>query len=399
MDSPENEKELPPPFLYFDNLPAWRHEAPHAPVAAGPHAPTVVHRHPRKQGRTMRPYPVGAVLLIILFVGLALAVVCHNARDWMGRPKDRSQIGLLTHFPSPKVNASGHQRPGMSPHSGGSVELTFAKDKNVRPAQDLKSEWTLPLALEAGKAGPDPVGFPEPGKLTPVVLNGDNRQPSIYINETQPGVTPMLRNWTVLTYSSLLALTLSPVSSAFGGHPDGSPQELQAIKESVEALSKKLDSMELTLLKSLHANKDAIIRDVTEANKLQLETQIGTLSKTLTHFEDKVKNLHEVEKTINEIKAQLAKMEAGLGKVNSDTRTANALPVNLGRIELINFFTEDVLFVVNGNNYRVRPYEKKELLAQPSGSFKYEVIWRGLLLREGRPTLETGNTYTLTVRP
>jgi hypothetical protein len=66
----------------------------------------------------------------------------------------------------------------------------------------------------------------------------------------------------------------------------------------------------------------------------------------------------------------------------------------LGRLRLVNNWTESVTVVVDGARYRLTQGEQR-IVERPAGSFSYEVEAAG---SRGSATVEPGETFTLRVR-
>jgi hypothetical protein len=387
MKPHDADQNVPPPFLYFDNLPAWRRQAPHATVAAGPHAPTILHKPAHKHRRSMRPYPAAAMLVVIFLMGMGAAWVCHQLRHLAGWGTPEHQINLLAHAPNSKVNNTSK---GLNAAPARPAKVAPQPEK-PKPAE---SHHAAEPAMVAGGQGV------EPCKLAPQVLSADGKTPNYCIFEVHQGVSPMLNNWTTLTFFSAMALALAPAAPASAQDLNGG--DLQAIKDSLEKLNAKMTSLETAFTKALTATKESIVKDTTDATTLELRTQLGSLKTSITELATEVKNLQTGldKKSLEEFRIQLTKIEDALKKVGAEPRISNSPAPLTGRIELANTYHGEVLFIINRQPHRVGANSTLVLNAQPAGEFTYQVFVEPYgVLRSGQPMLEAGKTYKLTVRP
>jgi hypothetical protein len=372
MKPQDADQNVPPPFLYFDNLPAWRRQAPHATVAAGPHAPTILHRPAHKQRPTMRSVPTFALFVVLFLIGLGAAWACHQLRQLGAANTPQHRLDLLAHAPNSKVNTI-RQVPAHA------AKLASANAQTHHPVDP-----------------PSTLGSPgvEPCKLAPQVLSADGKAPSYCIYDVHPGVSPMLHNWTTFTFASLLALTLAPSSPAVAG--DGDPQVLK------EFMEKKLNNLEKSLLEALDAQKSAVMKNA-DANTLELKTLFSELKTAIGNLALDVKNIQtgSDKRTLDDIRVQLTRIEEALKRTASPSQISMSPPPPTGQLELTNSYSQEVLFIINGRtNYRVPPMTSLRVTAQPIGPFRYEVFVSPFgVIREEQRTLEAGKTFTLTVRP
>jgi hypothetical protein len=394
MPTHQPPQSLPPPFLYFDNLPAWR--AKQAPTSVGPAAPTFVHQSRLKTGRTLWPYPSRGLLGVVLLLGLCVALASWNAKPAPGRAPQHLGFDLRTEGPPPKFNNTSAEPPTLP-------ALPPEKDA---PKADLPPV----VALEP------PAPPQEPGALIPVVFCGAGSLVDSCFRDLHQGDTPMLRNWNVMKLSSLMAVALAANSVPAAPQAEQGQDDLKTLRESIVALSAKLDAMNSNLDKALTGVKLDIklLNEVSDETKLKvaamqlglkaLETQLANLR---TEMDKPARtSLYPGEKpSTNEIVSRLTKIEEALARM-AEGRIANAAPANFGRIQLANRYPEEMLFLVNGKTYKVAPYTTVLLDNQPPGMFTYEVISGSYGMISGangvpgpsRPMLEPGKTYTITVR-
>src|SRR5271165_2571832 len=104
MHSQGTSGHSPPPFLYFDNLPAWRIEPPSVRPAAAPPAPAYVHQPRYKPARRMGPAPSRGLLVVLLLLGLCVAAACWNAQPTSTSAQEQRGLDLRVEVPAPKFN-------------------------------------------------------------------------------------------------------------------------------------------------------------------------------------------------------------------------------------------------------------------------------------------------------
>jgi hypothetical protein len=104
--------------------------------------------------------------------------------------------------------------------------------------------------------------------------------------------------------------------------------------------------------------------------------------------------------SLDEIRTRLTLIEQELARLATTPRTSlSPSAAGVGRLQLVNNYSEDLLFIVNGRAYRVAPGTTHMVEQVPAGAFNYEVVsptW-GLRARN-TPQLVTGETFTITAR-
>jgi hypothetical protein len=389
MTSHQPERPVSPP-LNFDNKQLLQVDvARNNGTRRQPSAPPVDRQQAKVRRRTLR------LLVVAILLGLATAAAARDAAGPLTQPQPPRLLGfdLRAEALTPKFNS------------------TSAKTEQM-PATPLVVEApVLPPLVEA-----KPVQFVEQVPSRPVALYGPGLLDCFCYRDVNRGDTPMLSNWNVVKWSSLLAAVLA-VNNVPAVAQDGT-QELKDLKKSVEDVGKKLD--ELKSVESLRADiktlstnqaEAALAQESLKARTKELEMQVGAIIKGLEKLEAFVGGLQkELEKAGGRdvrlyppdkagIDERLSKIEAALDRLDQ-ARTARAAPItDAGRILLVNSYPEEMLFVINGVPHRVQPYTTKVLDNQQPGRFSYEVI-SGTYGPRGtnQPLLEPGKTYTITVR-
>jgi hypothetical protein len=247
------------------------------------------------------------------------------------------------------------------------------------------------------------------------------------------GESPMIRNWKVFALSAFLA-----AYPAAAGETSKAVQEKKepTKTETADTVVAEIQRLEKTILSQLAKTKGDLKTEIDEVrneqfkHKLQLQT-IQALSKKVEDIDNEVLSLtSEVRKLrkmlasaepaaspraaaapaadrtgLEEIRNRLAAIELALTRLqpaavpSTSSRTSLSAPTsaNHGRVNLVNLYNEDMLFVVNGRHYRVAPGASLPLDGLPSGSLTYEVMsptW-GLRAHQTTTLLPT-ETLTLT---
>jgi hypothetical protein len=375
------------------------------------------------------------MLGIVLLLGLCVAAASWNTRRGRDGPAEQMGFDLRAEAPSPKVNSTSAEAPAVSPAPlpvpDQQVEppqerevpaVTFPAPVEPSPPRvvDVPVPSTVevppPLVEVKGPAMPPPPPMREP-KAAPVMCFGPGSLADSCFRESHRGDSPMMRNWTTLKLSALMAVALAVTPAPAAGPTELGQDDLKPLKDSMDVLTKKLDAMNASLSKAFEGlevdlkkikNEIKAVREAGEAAQLTLETHKGALQTLETQVAklrldmDKLhgrKALYPQEQlSLDEIKSRLAQIETALAKM-AEPRTSYSPPVNVGRIQLVNMYGEEMLFVINGKGYRVAPFATATLEGQPAGAFTYEVISGTYGLRaRNSPLLEAGKTYTITVR-
>ncbi len=278
--------------------------------------------------------------------------------------------------------------------------------------------------------------------LHPVELTVETcSDPVVYVTPQtlHRGETPMMRNWKTLTMYSLLsaaAVTLAPSPIVFADDKKAPIEEKKApaidgaaLLEGLRAEIKKLENGPLA---DLAAKVKGVGDDVLDIKKSvdKLKSEVGSLQtsqlsqklqldhqkKELELLADEVRSLRkklladggppptdkaaleEMVKTMKAIQEAIAKLHAN----DTSKRIALSPPetnaATAGKVMLQNFYTEELLFVVNNVGYRV-PAGKSRLVENlPLGTVQYLVHsdrW-GPLQNRSTTLTAAQNTFTVT---
>jgi hypothetical protein len=401
--------------------------------------PRVHIRRPAWLDRHARPAgPQLAILTLLLLVGLAFAVSCWGASIWASAPPGIAGNDLRSEASSFKLNTTSAEVPPRPPAAMPQKELDRQAQEVQLPAappapppepvalpeppapvpapRPVVAE--LPVAVPAPPPEPEVVLPPEPPRLLPPAVLEAPACMSIYV--PQRGETPMMRNWKLLALPAVLtaALSATPTVVTAGGQGDADKsvlERLEKMDKSIQDAFKKI-SDEMLLLKG-----DALIA---KASIQKAQEKIDQLEKDMAQTLREVAKLHlEVDDlrkrapsvtqalypppdkaNLDDIRSRLGKIELDLARIASSSRTSLSpppvlLPAPVGRLRLINDYSEDLLFLVNGRSYRVAPGTTEVLEGVPAGAFTYEVIsptW-GLRARN-TPVLAAGEMFTISAR-
>ena len=224
----------------------------------------------------------------------------------------------------------------------------------------------------------------------------------------------MMRNWTVLKFSSVIALALA-VAPAVNGQSDGPPdakddEKLKEIEKKVDALLAGLAKVcngDTACMKDLN-EKLAKLKETTDNLQVMLsgsQDKIALLEQRVDKLRKDIDNLLGRDKSMyppvdkagfDEILRRLIAIEAAL---KAGGPSVSYSKPTIGRIKLSNMYGEEMLFVINGKAYRVAPFTYMMLEDQPAGVFTYEVISGTYGSRaKNAPTLVPGDTYIITVK-
>jgi hypothetical protein len=312
--------------------------------------------------------------------------------------------------------------------------------ESAHPKERKTQAPMLPAVIDNPKAaivptphqadGPEPprLASSEPGlhliaqvELTPPPQVETCDDPIIYVQQctNQRGDSPMIRNWKTLTMYSLL----SAAAVAFAPQPavvfateknlptnaDGQDKKLSdADKEAIAGiLRQELKKLEDGVLANLQKSVNALEGKVSDLqieqlkHKLQIEQQkflIDQLTKRLDAASASPvvdKAMMDTLKAIQDGIAKLAPTEK-----RSSAYPANGAATNTGRVMLVNNYSEDLLFIINGLRYRAPAHTSRLVENIAVGPVNIEVAADrfGIFNRQA-PTLAAGDTFTLTANP
>jgi hypothetical protein len=257
--------------------------------------------------------------------------------------------------------------------------------------------------------------------LTPPPLVETCDDPIIYVQQctNQRGDSPMIRNWKTLTMYSLLsaaAVAFAPQQAVVFAteknlptNTDGQDKKLSdADKDAIAGiLRQELKKLEEGVLANLQKSINSLEGKVSELqneqtkHKLHIEQQkflIDQLTKRL----DAASASPVVDKAMMDT---LKAIQDGIAKLAPTEKRSSAYPANgtaasTGRVMLVNQYSDELLFIVNGVGHRLPPQTSKFVENIPVGAVGIEVFSTrfGVFSRQAT-TLAGGETFTLTANP
>jgi hypothetical protein len=352
-----------------------------------------------------------------LILGFWIVAASSSAPPLAEHPREDAGFDLQAEVPVPKVNITSAEAP-VTP------EPPIEQQPRTEPPPLAIQEPPTPEPLPVVELpAPPALDLPE---VAPVAFFDAGSVVCSCFKDMHQGDTPMLRNWNAIKAASLaVALAVGPVATA----QDITQADLEnlrksidksitdaadTVKKQIDTRLEKINSDVMSAISGLNADVIKLKSDIKSLNdssddtKLKaqtnqmaiknLEAQVATLKAELDKLTNRGTQLYPADKSgPNEIVSRLAKIEEVLARM-IEARVANAPPLSMGRIQLANMYPEEMLFVVNGVNYKLAPYQTRMLENQPSGTFTYEVISGTYGVRaNNRPVLEAGKTYTITV--
>jgi hypothetical protein len=280
--------------------------------------------------------------------------------------------------------------------------------------------------------------------LPPVETCGE---PVIYQQPCAPqrGDSPMMRNWKTLTmYSLLAAATYSAPQLVFAGNEPNQPVKTDGIDELQKSMKQLLSKVTALENKKLSLADQEMIAELlrTELKKLEngpladlkrgvdtLKSDVAGLQSDQTKMKaeiegqklqikilnDEVVNLNKkllvggpsqgpaVDKTFMEqLNSSLKILNETIAKLGpTEKRTSmsmpNGTPSTMGRVVLVNLYSQDLLFTLNNMDIRVPARTTKTVENVPTGALRYSVFSdRWGILQSQTTNLAGNDTFTLT---
>jgi hypothetical protein len=214
----------------------------------------------------------------------------------------------------------------------------------------------------------------------------------------------MLRFGATIVLPGLLTLTMAAAPAAAGEPAAKKPTLEERLEELVKGLNKRDESVNKALLQLIEEVKGL------KESRTDLQLEFGKLRAQLKEMKDEMDSLRRARPDTSlyppgdrdglaEVRTRLAQIEQMLERLGPGGRTANYAPGAVGRIVLANEYPEELLFIVNGESYRVAPNSNRVLEGQPAGAVTYEVISPTWGVRgRNTTTLADGGTFTLSAR-
>ena len=351
---------------------------------AFPYHKVHLHRPGAKAKRPLDPRQRLALFSMVLLNGMCLTLLgwCVYAR--LAKAGENAGNLLQTAFFSPKLNEISAEPVSLE------MPAAITTQEPVERTSEAPPTITVPEA-------PPTVEPPPLAEVESMPLAGEGEPILVYSSSHahHQGDSPMLRNWKTLELAALLAaaFTAQPVLFAGEKEPD------------LKAVIKRLDAMDKSLAKAFEkiAEDLTILKGNDLAAKVDVDKLIAkleSLTDGMTKLQsdvDKLKKRAEVA-GLDEIKAKLGQIERDIAKMKNSNRVS-LFPPNTGRVMLVNLYPEELLFVVNGRNYRVPPNRTMPLENHPAGVLTYEVIAQRFgLITTKTSTLDPNETFTITAR-
>lgn len=238
------------------------------------------------------------------------------------------------------------------------------------------------------------------------------------------GDDPMFHQFQAIALYSLLAsLLLALPGSANEGEPKREPTAVRgegADEKKIPAdpndLIAELHKLEARLLKSIGADVQSVKKSVSalqnditniKVQQLELKAQLDNQKMIIDQLTEERKKLitnssppPSIDKTsLDEIRSKLNAIENAITKIpaNGQRLSMYGPTSNSARVMLVNLYSDDMLFIVNGAPYRVGPGRSRALENIPTGTVNMEVFSdrHGIINRQATSLL-AGETYTLT---
>jgi Skp family chaperone for outer membrane proteins len=212
---------------------------------------------------------------------------------------------------------------------------------------------------------------------------------------SQPGDSPMMRNWKMLAFQTLLAGTLIPAGAqaqapASGSDAPPKPPDTASILKEIQELKKTLSAMDTKVASSFRAMQEEADKRLKKLEDDGVAAGLR-LEKTQADIEDMKKQLLQLRQDLDVVRNR-----AGSSRESGYTPPANAPTAATGRVRLVNTFLDPMTIIVNGVRYQLAPGETRLTEPVPAGTFNYEVL--GVQPRLDR-TLAANETFTITVYP
>jgi len=355
-----------------------------------------VHLHrPEVKARTrLHPRQRLALLAVILLNGMCLILLgwCVYAR--LAKAGEIAGNLLQTAFSSPKLKEISAESV--------SLEMSAAKTTQEPVERTSEAPPTRSVPEAPPETEPPPLAEVQSAPLVveeePILVYSSN-------HAHHQGDSPMLRNWKSLELAALLAAAFTAQPVLFAGEGKKDDPDIKAVIKRLDAMDKSVAKAFEKIAEDLTVLKGNDLKTKVDLDKVvaKVETIEDALAKLQGDL-DKLKkrgtsDFNPVDKaSLDEIKTKLARIENALAKMQGGSRTVFS-PPNTGRVMLVNLYPEELLFVVNGRNYRVPPNRTMPLENHPAGVLTYEVIAQRFgLITQKTSSLDPNETFTITAR-
>ncbi|MSQ93810.1 MAG: hypothetical protein EXR98_04550 [Gemmataceae bacterium] len=386
-------------------------------------------------------------LTVLLLGGVALGAMTWGASSVLAQKGSEKLLRVDLLLPKLKSNHGARKADAFRTSEPESSEGAHPKErKTLEPAPLPRRvfdqpkitivEAPAPLAVEAPR-----VAIPGPGLLSihpvasPEMTCSD---PVIYLHPCTPqrGDSPMMRNWKTLTMYSLLsaaAVTFAPPAIIFA-QENKEPEKkspaidaaalLEGLKAEIKNLEGPLADLGLKLkgvgddVKDIKDGVAKLKLDVSslQTNQLNHKIEIDKQKKEIEQLAAEVRGLRskilteagpsaadkafadELLKTLKSIQDGIAKLHAADTSKRIAMSPPNGSATTSGRVMLQNFYTEELLFVINNVGYRVSAGKSRLVENVPLGTMQYLVHsdrW-GPLQNRSTTLSAAENTFTVT---
>jgi hypothetical protein len=217
----------------------------------------------------------------------------------------------------------------------------------------------------------------------------------------------MLRNWHTFVLPAFVCIALV-TPPALAGEPGPSKDRLKPLQDKLDKLVENLKTDFKQIGADIKGLKDEL-KSVKEERllwQLRIQGQIADLKTDLDTLKKRqpsdVALYPPADKgSMEEIRSKLAQIEHVLSRLQAQqVRVSMSPPANgaMGRLLLVNSYPTEMLFVVNGQSYRVAP-GATVALDLAAGSVSYEAIAPGWgIVRQNTTSLAANETLSLVVR-
>lgn len=308
---------------------------------------------------------------LILLTTVLLVGTCAAVAYWKAKPA-QDGIDLLVEHSSPNLNHTSVETQIAASHTENSMIVRDyayeAQARSVEPA----TEPNLPIIVDERPAISDFV--PETTVVEPrmtddslIAIPADVNQ-DLSIRVPQRGDSPMMQHWRTLGLHTVLAGAMT-VATATGAEPnkdDVIVKQLGELKKSIEQLNESVKT-----LRSDNLNADL------KASKAHAD-------------------IEEIKKQLNQLRLDVDELKKTTVTKSFAIQPENKATPALGRVRLMNTYTEAVTIIVNNKVYHLQPQEIR--LSEPlaAGAFTYEVL--GVQSPRTRQ-LASNETFTVNVHP
>jgi hypothetical protein len=403
----------------------------------------------REERLAPRSGPFG--LTALMLAGLCAYLVNWNARPLPAASPKIAEFNLQAVSSSSKLNTTSAETSGSSepalpanlnkqqpvprtaakeeepalplPLAEPKLEPGPAKGEEVIPATNLEPPPEVPPKESAPPpeakvvkeepplaVPPQPLAVMEAMPVVPVVAAAELTSMAPFAHYvTHQGDSTMTRNWKMYGLQAFLAaaLTAAPALATAGPEDNDTEKNEKKTDKSDKDVTNRLNRLEKQIKEVLEAAK-AITAEGLKIQTLKgrldrLEADMGKVLEDLDTLkkgkpEEKEEKKGKEGTGLDELKVRLDKIDKFLeSRFGPNGRIAKSPPTESGRILLTNRYPEEIIFIINGESFRLAPGMSRLLDAQQAGPFTYEMISPRLGSRARKTTtLLPNQTFRLT---